>query len=159
MDNWKTVMSFTNSHDAHIVKGYLELNGIETNIKDELTAQVLYLSKTVGGVKILVKDHDYEVSIQLLKGGGYLTDDNSTIENKMEIILSDNTTNKNICPFCSSENIVRHKEPNFWTIMGYFTIGTIFPVFRSTYKCFDCEKKWKYKRSKALLKNKLYYIP
>ena len=153
MDNWITIMSFTYMHETHMVKAFLESNGIETNLRDEMTAQVQSLSNAVGGVKILVKDSDYEQGIQLLKDGGYLTGDNPPSENKMEIILADNTTNKNICPFCSSENIGRHKEPNFWTILGYFTIGTFFPVFRSTYKCFDCEKKWKYKRSKTLLKN------
>ena len=153
MNNWITIMSFTYTHEAHMVKAFLESNGIETNLKDEMTAQSQELSNAIGGVKIIVKESDYEQGIQLLKNGGYLTGDNSPSENNMEIILADNTTNKNICPFCSSENIGRHKEPNFWTILGYFTIGTSFPVFRSTYKCFDCEKKWKYKRSKTLVKD------
>jgi len=151
-DNWIIVMTCTFPHEAHMVKGYLESRGIETLLKDEMTVQVnIAYSNAVGGIKILVKEPDYDQSIQLLKNGGYIIDDTIKIDKKTEVVLLDNTPDKKSCPFCSSENIGRKKGPNtisfiLSSLISLFFTATILPIFRSTYKCFDCEKEWKYKR-------------
>lgn len=152
MDNWKIVITFTFPHEAHMVEGFLNSHGIETFLKDEMTVQVnIAYSNAVGGVKILVKDSDYEQSIKLLKEGGYITDENTQIETEKEVFLVEYTPDNKNCPFCHSENISIKKKPNnisfiLSVFMSLFFFAVISPVYKSVYKCFDCEKEWKYKR-------------
>lgn len=153
MDNQIIVMTCTFPHEAHMVKAYLESQGIETFLKDEMTVQVnIAYSNAVGGIKILVTESDYDQSIQMLKNGGYIVKENTKSENKIEVIFIDDTTNKNKCPFCSSENVSRKKGPNttsfiLSSLVSLLFTASILPIFSSTYKCFDCEKEWKFKRS------------
>ncbi|MCX6238462.1 MAG: DUF2007 domain-containing protein [Bacteroidia bacterium] len=153
MENWPVLMTFTYPTEAHLVKGYLESNGIETIINDELTAQVANIySNAIGGVKLRVSESDYNQGIQLLKDGGYLQEEDYKSESKVEIVLLDKATNKKICLFCSSDNITLTKKPGILTtvvlaiINLFIMIGAIFPMFKSSFKCFDCGKEWKYKR-------------
>jgi len=153
MEIWPILMTFTYAHEAYLVKGYLESNGIEAIINDELTAQVANMySNAIGGVKLRVSESDYDQGIQLLKDGGYLTEENSKNENKVEIVELNKTTNKKICPFCGSDNIALNSKPGVLTTIVLaiinlaVMIGAIFPRFKSSFKCFDCEKEWKYKK-------------
>jgi len=153
METWPILISFTYPHEAYLVKGYLESNGIEAIINDELTAQVANIySNAIGGVKLRVSESDYNQGIQLLKDGGYLQEENYKNESKVEIVLFDKSTNKKICPFCSSDNIAVNNKPGVITtvVMAIINlivmIGAIFPRFKSSFKCFDCGKEWKYKR-------------
>ena len=135
-----------------MIVGYLNSHGIETSLKDEMTVQVnIAYSNAVGGVKILVKDSDYDHCIQLLKDGGYITDPNVKAEIEKEVFLVEYTHNKKNCPFCNSENIGIKKKPNTFSFILSAFISLLFfavvsPVFKSVYKCFDCDKEWKYKR-------------
>lgn len=73
MDNWITVISFTYPHEAHLVKGKLESEGIEVLVKDELTAQVNHFySNAIDGVKLQVESSDYEEALQILVDLGYI---------------------------------------------------------------------------------------
>jgi uncharacterized protein YjbK len=145
MENWRTILTFTYPQDAYLAKGFLESEGIETIIRDELTAQVNnFYSNAIGGVKIQVKESDYENGLLILQKGGYINSEDSQNETKIEIVHLDKTTNKKRCPFCQSDNIGRKKEPNILTVIVYFILGIILPIFKKSYKCFDCDKAWKY---------------
>ncbi|HEX2936738.1 MAG TPA: DUF2007 domain-containing protein [Bacteroidales bacterium] len=73
MDNWIVVISFIYPHEAHMAKGKLESEGIEVLIRDELTAQVNnFYSNAIGGVKLLVKEPDFDTARQLLVEAGYI---------------------------------------------------------------------------------------
>jgi len=151
MDNWITVLTMTLPQDTYMVQGYLGSEGIESQLKDELTAQVYnFYSNAIGGVKIQVKESDYEKARLLLQKGGYLKtdDDKADTEDSIEVVTSDETTNTKICPFCQSTNIGKKKEPNLLSVFVYFILGVLFPIFRKTYKCFDCGKEWKFKKSR-----------
>lgn len=77
MENWITVISFTYPHEAHLAKGKLESEGIEVIIKDELTAQVNnFYSNAIGGVKLLVRDFDFDNANQILVESGYIKEMN-----------------------------------------------------------------------------------
>ena len=70
MENEKfvTVMTFTFAHEAGIIQGRLEAEGITCFVKDELTAQVLpFYSNAIGGVKLQVLESDVEQAIEILK--------------------------------------------------------------------------------------------
>lgn len=84
MHNWITIISFTYPHEAHLVKVKLESENIVVNIKDELTAQVNnFYSNAIGGVKLQVKDSDFENAYKILLEFGYIKDQ----ENKPNKLL------------------------------------------------------------------------
>jgi hypothetical protein len=146
MDNLKTIITFTLPQDANLAKGFLESEGVETYIKDELTAQVNnFYSNAIGGVKLQVNENDYENGIRLLQKGGYINSDDKKDEIKIEIVHLDKSTNKKICPFCKSDNIGKKKVPNIVTII-LLIFSILFPIFKSSYICYDCNKAWKFKK-------------
>jgi len=151
LEKWKTVMSFSFTHEAHMVKGYLESAGIETELRDEMAAHLQELAVAVGGVKVLVKESDYEKSIKLLKEGGFLKGAKPEEDVRIETVIMADGLDKKICPFCHSDNISAQKRPNLLAvilsaILGLLYTAAVFPSYKSTYKCFDCEKEWKYKK-------------
>lgn len=73
MENWIEIISFTLPQDAYLVKGRLESEGIDIILKDELTAQVYnFYSNAIGGVKLLVKESDYEKAHEILVESKYI---------------------------------------------------------------------------------------
>lgn len=77
MNEWVYLISFIYPHEANLVKLNLESEGIEVWMKDELTVQVNnYLSNAVGGVKLYVKENDYEKARVFLIEAGNITPEN-----------------------------------------------------------------------------------
>ena len=61
MEHYVTILTFTYPHDAIIIKGRLEADGIPCFLKDELTVQVdNFYTNALGGVKLQVKESDRE---------------------------------------------------------------------------------------------------
>ncbi len=145
MENQKIVLTSTYPQDAHMAKAYLESEGIECMINDELTAQVNnFYSNAIGGVKLSVKERDYNEGISILQKGGYISDSNQQEETPVEIVYLTENTDKTKCPYCHSENIGRKKQLNIVAVIVYFLMSILFPIFKKSYKCFDCNKEWKY---------------
>jgi len=144
MSNWREAISLTFPTQAHMVQGYLESEGIKTMLKDELTTQVNNMySNAVGGVKVMVRDEDYENAQLILQKGGYLYPEKTP---KIEIVYRNSMTDKKQCPFCHSENIGKKKTHDVIMLIVSMIFGLIFPMFRRTYMCFDCGKEWIFKR-------------
>lgn len=147
MNKWQTILSFTYPHEAYMAKAYLESNGIDTIIRDELTAQVNnFYSNAIGGVKLQVRTDDMDNGIRILKEGGYLGSNEQPTEANVAIIKLERASNKAACPFCQSGNIARKRDPNVLVVLVYFLLGVIFPIFKAGYQCFDCGKEWKYEK-------------
>ena len=145
MDNWITVSTFTFPVEAHMAGGFLESEGIVTMLKDELTVQVnSFYSNAVGGVKLQVKEHDYDEALMILQKGGYIVEPGTSATT--EIVQVNDTTNKKACPFCQSANIGKNKDLDIFSVIVYFILGAFFPIFKSSYRCFDCGKEWKFKK-------------
>jgi hypothetical protein len=69
-----TIYAFSYPHEAAIIQGRLESEGIETFLKDELTVQTYHFySNAVGGIKLQVWENDVEQAIAILKDAGYNT--------------------------------------------------------------------------------------
>lgn len=146
MDNYKTLITFTLPRDAYLPKAYLESEGVESILKDEHTVQVYnFYTNAIGGVKLQVKESDFENELAILKKGGYIDKEN-TKEIRIEVVYLDKETNKRICPFCQSENIGKSKEANLLTVIVYFILGAIFPIFKISYTCYDCDKVWRFSK-------------
>jgi len=154
MDNWKTAITLTYPHEAHIVKGYLESEGINSVVEDDLTAQVNnFYSNAIGGVKVLINDVDYDKGIEILKKGGYINTENTAKESGIELVYIDSPADIKKCPFCQSDNIGKKKGLHILPVILYFTFGffgpmLFIPIYKITYSCFDCEKVWKYRKAK-----------
>lgn len=143
MDGWVIVQTFTLPQDAYMAKAFLESAGIRTFLRDELTAQVNnFYSNAIGGVKLLVRHDDYEESVRLLEEGGYLIPEPA--EEEWIWVTSNDRSH---CPFCCSDNIGKRQEPNILMVILFFIFGALFPIFRTTWKCYDCGKSWKYKKN------------
>lgn len=148
MENWKTVITFTLPHEAHIAAGVLESEGIETMIKDEFTAQVNnFYSNAIGGVKIQIKENDFTQALSFLQKGGFIKNADADKTKKVEMVERDAGANENICPFCKSDNIGQKKQVRLIAVFIYFILGALFPIFKRSYKCYSCNKEWKYVKS------------
>lgn len=146
MEKWTTVISIPQPHEAHLVCGFLESEGIETNILDEFTVQVHnFYSNAIGGVKIQVMEADLEKGVKILEKGGYIIPDASQPKRKIELVDLKLHPDKSTCPFCTSDNVGRKREPNMVAIFLYIILSIVFPIFKRNYQCFDCGKEWKYK--------------
>lgn len=145
MNNRITLISFNFPTEAHMAKGYLAANGLDTILNDEMTVQFNnFYSNAIGGVKIMVNESDYEKGIKLLIDGGYLNDpSNKVVDSKIKTFDKNTLENTKNCPVCNSDNIGRNKKMNIFMLGIYLIIGIILPTFRITYRCFDCGLEWK----------------
>ncbi len=132
--NLKKIAVFNYSAEAYIYKGRLEAEGITVFIRDNFTVDVDPLfSQAIGGVKLYVKETDYEKGLQVLGDiDKYsLTSDGKPI----------------ICPRCGSEKVQMFSVLNdvksiFSFIVGLFLVVLPFYV-KYSYVCDNCEFKFR----------------
>ena len=93
MDKFVTILTFNNPIELAVLRTRLEADGIECLVLDELTAQVnpLY-SNVIGGVKLQVKERDIKRTIEILKNGGYIKDED--LQSSKSLIKFDNATSQ-----------------------------------------------------------------
>lgn len=73
MKDWITILTFTYPHEAHLAKGKLESEGIDVQVTDEMTVQVHnFYSNAIGGVKLKVRETDFQRANQILIDSGYV---------------------------------------------------------------------------------------
>ena len=70
MDSWKIVFSSANPFKVSLAKNYLESEGIETILQNELAAQIY--SSVLDKSKLLVREKDVERAIKILREGAYI---------------------------------------------------------------------------------------
>lgn len=70
VDNWKVIFSSGVVMEVHSAKNYLESEGVETLLQNELAAQIY--ANNADKAKILVKERDFEKATEILNKGGYL---------------------------------------------------------------------------------------
>lgn len=135
-----TIKTFTYPHEAYVIRGKLESEGIQTFLKDEMTVQVYnFYSNAVGGVKLQVPSEDVERALSII-------DSVKEIPHEVVVFSKKELAGTNTCPFCHSENISRTRKANWLTLLPYLIVGFIFPVFKKSYVCFDCGKEWRVKK-------------
>lgn len=145
-DKWKIIHSFLYPHEAHLARTFLESEGLESEIRDEFTVQVNnFYSNAIGGVKLLVREEDFDRGIELLTKGEFIKQHDKPAL-KIERVFVEKNFKRNVCPFCNSENISIKKDPNILTILVIFVINAAFPIFKKSYKCYDCGRQWKFKK-------------
>lgn len=130
--------TFTDPVNAHIVKGLLDDNGIESFISDEniVTVNPLY-SNAVGGVKLNVFEKDIPRVNSLLNSG--ITQAETEPEEKSE--------NSILCPRCHSDNVaygasVKQKF-GLWNIILPILLMVYPFTMRKAYHCFNCDHEFR----------------
>lgn len=138
-DQLVTIKTYTYPHELYIERGKLESEGISTFLKDEITVQVYnFYSNAVGGVKLQVFPDDVERALEILETVKNNTPEPVTLSKK-EI------HDKTLCPFCGSDDIGKMKKANWLTLIPFLVIGFILPVFKNSYLCFKCNRRWRIK--------------
>lgn len=140
MENWKIVFSSTIPFEVNLAGNYLESEGIETQLQNELSSQIN--SIVVDKTKLLVKEKDLERGTEILINRGYIK-----IEPKgqpIELLEEDAQKDKTVCPYCGSKNISKTRESDFLKRIMFGLLGIFNPLFRKSYKCSSCKKEWKY---------------
>ena len=143
MNDWITIMTFNVTQDAYFAKAKLESEGVRTFLKDELTNQVLNVYSITSGVKLQIMPQDYIRACKILEEAGYIVDSISQ-DVPIETIKLKKTANRNKCPFCHSEHILKISRPLVFNIV-YTILSAISPLFKKNYKCQDCGKVWRFK--------------
>lgn len=126
------VNAYDNYVEAHIVKGRLEEEGIDSWLKDENTVTIdPILTNAVGGIKLMVAASQAERALALIR------------QFKAE------KQNLNPCPKCDSRNIelvTTPRKPGNWfsVFIGLF-VSSYAPPVEQVYHCFDCGNEYHYK--------------
>lgn len=76
MDEFITLATFPYPSEMIAIRGRLESEGIECYVKDELMMQMYNsYSNAIGGVKLEVRQSDYEMARQILEETGFLKEE------------------------------------------------------------------------------------
>ena len=70
MDSWKIVFSSADPFEVNLAKSYLESEGIETILQNELAAQIY--AGVIDKPKLLVREKDIEQAIKTLIKGAFI---------------------------------------------------------------------------------------
>ncbi len=88
MNDWVTIAAFQYAHQAAMLKGRLESDGILCNIKDELTATTyVFYGNVIGGVKVQVRENDIKLVIPIMKELGYNIEDDGNYETQVTKVV------------------------------------------------------------------------
>lgn len=146
MENWITISTYQYSQDAHMVKNYLESEGVSVYLKDETTSQVLSgYGSNIGGVQLKVSEEDYNRALDVMVKGGYISPQAAAKKIDVEIVERDTRLAKGTCPFCKSTETEKLKNSDPVLRFLNTLLGTIFPSLLPPYRCNSCKKYWKYK--------------
>ncbi|HMP88983.1 MAG TPA: hypothetical protein PJ991_02215 [Kiritimatiellia bacterium] len=123
----KTVARVSWIHEADALRMRLNSYGIEVFIPDEsvVTADPI-LGNAVGGIRIQVRDEDYEESVEIL---------GQKIESAEDSEL--------VCPECGSSDIFYEKMSRQMFFIGILLLGIPFLVLKQNYCCRVCGATWK----------------
>ena len=133
---FKKVAVFQYPSEAHIFEGKLEAHGIEVFMRDHNTINSdPMISNAVGGVKLFVKNEDYDRATALL--------------GEISRYSVDGSGKAVICPNCGSDKVevvssIKGESTTFkfilTTLLGMFPLSVKYP-----YKCSDCGHEFKHK--------------
>lgn len=145
MENWITISSYEQSHQAHVVKTYLESEGISVYLKDEITSQVTTgYGAAIGGVKLQIPQEQYEKAFELLEVGGYVKPRSEDEKLKLELLENKANYRTGECPFCRSTDIKKVKLSDFITNIIISIMGLFSPALGHPKKCNSCNRMWKF---------------
>jgi Putative prokaryotic signal transducing protein len=140
-DSLKTVYRFNLPYEAHLARGLLETEGIESFIADEFTVGLnWHITPALGGVRLQVMDQYLKETSEIL---------NSTRPSEEwegDIAIELNTLAVAACPKCGSRDIFIRKYALIPSIITLYLVFLPFPYPRKRYECNSCHNTWKSKK-------------
>ena len=153
MENEKfiTLLTAVFGSEIAVIQSRLESEGITCFLKDELMAQIYpFYSNAIGGVKLQVRESDFNRAVEILKETGYIEDKDLQPSNEQPHLndYSNKQQNANdrveiVCPVCGSEEVTQTKKAGWLFLLTSFLIGTATPFLQKKYYCFDCKQEFK----------------
>lgn len=139
----KTLQRFSKVIDAQISQSFLLSHGINSQIRDQHIVSInWFYSNVVGGVKLEVKDEEFNRAKILLQ----------QVEDGVHKLAEQELVGME-CPLCKS--VKSELKPNVirgWILIMAYTTGLPFLFLnRDRWQCFDCQHKWSFRRSLNLL--------
>ncbi|HPN59367.1 MAG TPA: DUF2007 domain-containing protein [Chitinophagaceae bacterium] len=125
MSDFTVINAYNNYVEAHIARGVLEEEGIESWLKDENTVTIdPILTNAVGGIKLMVESTQAQRAVDILV--------RLRQENRAAVA----------CPKCGSHNIEEVSTPrkasNWLTALLTFGLGDYAIAPDKVNHCFDC---------------------
>jgi hypothetical protein len=133
-----TIATFTNPLEAHIVRGRLEAEGIETSVAHEHHIWAnWFLSTALGGVKLQVKPEDAQRAGEILQreqAGDY----EALVTDSAEETAAPRPT----CPVCGSEAITPVRRSGRISLFIVWLSSLPLPYSSVTMACRNCSHTW-----------------
>lgn len=146
MDNLVKLKTFTHSHDAELMKAFLEDSGIFVILKDDMMANMHMLySQMGGGVRLYIKESDLEKARDILRYAGYIKQEHAP-EEKIDVIPLSSVSNTEKCPYCGSDNIDLEQPIGKISYFLFSIFGVYFQNYSDSSRCYDCSRRWNYKK-------------
>lgn len=122
------IRTFNNPVEARIAQGLLESQGINSFVKDENMGY--NYSFAVGGVKLMVREDEYEQALEILNAESEIPDEPVATA----------------CPACGSNNVEKKQKFNFLSLLAliFMLPANTQPSGNSQmyWKCYMCGNKW-----------------
>ena len=127
----KTVTSFMNIHDAHLLRIQLGDEGISATVCDEATTAIApHYINAIGGIRVQVSDSDF-ADATIIAGHN---------DNKIDL------REGMVCPKCDSSDIdqaLNAKRSYFLSFLLLFLVMLPLPFIKRQYRCNQCNHLWK----------------
>jgi Putative prokaryotic signal transducing protein len=125
MSDFIVINAYTNYVEAHIARGVLEEEGIESWLKDENTVTIdPILTNAIGGIKLMVESSQAQRAVDIL------------------LRLRNEAKAKVTCPKCGSHNTEEVSTPrkasNWLTALSTFFLSSFSVAPDKVNHCFDC---------------------
>jgi len=137
-----TVAAFPDPAHAHIARGFLEAEGIDSEIADEHVVGIHWLySNAIGGVKLLVPETDVARARELLGGRSEVSPEESV---EFRAIAGSGDP----CPSCGSEDVAPShlaERTKALALLGILPamLAVPFVLWSNEWHCRDCGHSWK----------------
>lgn len=140
-----TIAAFSHPLEAHIVRGRLETEGIESFITDENMVTNWLFSTALGGVRIQVREDDAERARGILADGPeeieWEADEDEEVE--VEVEVDDGEEEPERCPRCASTRIHYEKFAKRPLFLSWLLLGFPLPFLKGEWVCQNCGYSWK----------------
>ncbi len=119
------IASYTNPHEAEVVRGLLQDHGIEAILQDNMSVHMNWLySNAIGGVKLLVPADQEAMAREILELGA-----------------PDAAAHPDECPNCGSHELKDLRPPIIFAIF-MFLFMVPFGYRRDRHECLSCGTTW-----------------
>ena len=140
-----TIATFTNPLEAHIVRGRLQAEGIETWVAHEHHIWAnWFLSTALGGVKLQVRPEDAQQAREVLR---------QEQDGDYETLVAENANESDeprpACPVCGSEDITPVRRSGRISLVIVWLSSLPLPYSSVTMACRGCGHTWVNRKEQA----------